>query len=215
MPTGASPIWSLDRPFFDEGTLPENVLLAHQGERVLGYVKLRPSAMLASRGHVQEIHGLAVAAAYQGHGIGRRLLAAARQEAIRRGSRRVTLRVLGTNTRAIAVYRAAGYRVEGVLEGQFLIEGRYVDDVHMALTLTAPNSAAAGVRDDRARLSGGPRPCSAEMTLGLRSSDLFPYLSRHHASSCLWADRHCHCYDGGLAGQGRSRRLARRSDGSR
>jgi RimJ/RimL family protein N-acetyltransferase len=43
--------------------------------------------------------------------------------------------VLGTNTRAQALYLAHGYHVEGTLKGQFLLQGRYVDDVFMALEL--------------------------------------------------------------------------------
>jgi hypothetical protein len=40
----------------------------------------------------------------------------------------------------IALYRAAGYREEGRLEGRFLLDGRYVDDVVMALvTLGGPD----------------------------------------------------------------------------
>jgi len=51
--------------------------------------------------------------------------------------------VLGTNSRAIALYCAAGYREEGRLEGQFLLDGRYVDDVFMALvTLGGPDGPA-------------------------------------------------------------------------
>ena len=101
----------------------------------MGYVKLRPAPIAASSGHVQEINGLAVAPDHQGRGIGHLLLAAARQEAIRRGVRRITLRVLGTNTRAQALYLAHGYHVEGRLKGPFLLQGRYVDDVFMALEL--------------------------------------------------------------------------------
>jgi ribosomal protein S18 acetylase RimI-like enzyme len=130
------PHWPSSRPFFDEGTRPENVLVAHHQGRILGYLKLRPAALAASSGHVQELHGMAVDPAVQGRGVGRLLLEAARQEATRRGARRITLRVLGTNTRARSLYRACGYRVEGVLAGEFLLEGAYVDDVLMALELT-------------------------------------------------------------------------------
>jgi ribosomal protein S18 acetylase RimI-like enzyme len=129
------PLWPFDRPFFDDRTPPENVLVAHEGERVIGYVKLRPDPLPASSGHVQEINGFAVAPGHQGRGVGRMLLDAARQEATSRGARRITLRVLGTNTRAQSLYRACGYQTEGVLKDQFYLEGRYVDDVFMALEI--------------------------------------------------------------------------------
>ncbi|MFI6996784.1 GNAT family N-acetyltransferase [Nocardia sp. NPDC050175] len=131
------PLWPLDKPFFTEGAAPQNVLLAHQDDRILGYVKLRPCPIPAANGHVQEINGLAVAPAHQGRGIGRLLLDAARQLAIERRARRITLRVLGTNTGAQALYLANGFHVEGRLVGQFLLEGRYVDDVFMAMEIAA------------------------------------------------------------------------------
>ena len=62
-------------------------------------------------------------------------MSAARHEAIRRKARRITLRVLGTNTGAQALYLAHGYHIEGRLKDQFLLQGRYVDDIFMALEL--------------------------------------------------------------------------------
>ncbi|MEV6220261.1 GNAT family N-acetyltransferase [Nocardia fluminea] len=129
------PLWPLDTPFFNSETSPENVLVAHKADWVLGYVKLRPSPIPASRGHVQEINGFAVARDHQGRGIGRLLLDAALHKARERQARRITLRVLGTNTRARAIYLAQGYRVEGRLAGQFLIDDRYIDDILMAREL--------------------------------------------------------------------------------
>ncbi|NED74569.1 GNAT family N-acetyltransferase, partial [Streptomyces sp. SID9944] len=52
-------------------------------------------------------------------------------EARRQGARRITLRVLGHNTPARRLYESEGYAVEGVLPGEFLLEGAYVDDVLM------------------------------------------------------------------------------------
>jgi ribosomal protein S18 acetylase RimI-like enzyme len=134
---GPVPLGPQELPFFNDQTQPENVFVAQRHGQVLGYVKLRPAAIRASCGHVQQVHGFAVDPTAQRLGIGRQLLDAARQEAIRRGARRITLRVLGTNIRAQKLYRACGYRVEGVLKGEFLLQGTYVDDVFMALDLTA------------------------------------------------------------------------------
>jgi len=61
------PLWSVERPFFDAGTRPEDVLVALVGERIAGYVKLRVVALAAS-GHLQEIHGFAVDPDQQGRG---------------------------------------------------------------------------------------------------------------------------------------------------
>ena len=51
--------------------------------------------------------------------------------------------------------RPCGFEVEGVLRGEFLLGGRYVDDVLMALDLTA--APASGPIGKRVR-SAGPRP---------------------------------------------------------
>ena len=122
-------------PFFDERTPPRNVLVACEDGHVVGFAQLRPAPLAASSGHVQELNGMAVAPDHQGRGIGHLLLAAVRDEAVRRGARRVTLRVLGSNGRAQGLYLACGYRIEGRLKGQYLLEGRYVDDIFMALEL--------------------------------------------------------------------------------
>src|SRR4051794_41515418 len=72
----------------------------------------------------------------QARGIGQRLPAAAVAETRARGARRLRLRVLGPNAAARRLYEACGFVVEGVLREEFLLDGRYVDDVLMALTLS-------------------------------------------------------------------------------
>ncbi len=61
--------------------------------------------------------------------------AAAVQECGRLGARKVTLRVLGHNVAARRLYDRCGFVPEGVLRGEFLLEGRYVDNVLMACHL--------------------------------------------------------------------------------
>jgi ribosomal protein S18 acetylase RimI-like enzyme len=85
---------------------------------------------------VYEVIDLAVATEYQRQGIGRALVEAAVGEAAARGARRLTLRVLSSNPGARALYESAGFAVEGVLREEFLLEGRYVDDLLMARALT-------------------------------------------------------------------------------
>ena len=53
-------------------------------------------------------------------------------EARSRGGRKLSLRVLSTNPTAIGLYESEGFVVEGVLRGEFVLEGREVDDVLMA-----------------------------------------------------------------------------------
>lgn len=140
--SAANPRPSPEPPFFTQVVVPDNVLVAVDEQRVLGYLKLVPlaraqPAIASAAAHVQEIHGFSVSPEHQGRGVGSALLRAAVREATTRSARRITLRVLGTNTGAQELYRRHGYRVEGVLRGEFLLQDRYVDDVLMALDLTA------------------------------------------------------------------------------
>lgn len=123
-------------PFFDSNHRPEHYLVA-EGEdgAVDGYLRLVRATGLACNAHVRQIQGLAVAERARGRGIGRALLRASFDEARRQGARRITLRVLGHNAPARALYEAEGFAVEGVQPGEFLLDGGYVDDVLMGRPL--------------------------------------------------------------------------------
>ncbi|MER6191956.1 GNAT family N-acetyltransferase [Streptomyces cyaneofuscatus] len=129
-------------PFFDERHRPGDFLVAEAatetdpgGTRIAGYIRLVPPTPLACNAHVRQIQGLAVAAWARGAGVGRTLLRAACAEARRQGANRITLRVLGHNTPARALYASEGFAVEGVLSGEFFLHGSYVDDVLMGRSL--------------------------------------------------------------------------------
>jgi ribosomal protein S18 acetylase RimI-like enzyme len=122
--------------FFDPRGRPDDVLVADAGGGVVGYVHLGPATPVPSNRHVLMVRGLAVDPARRGAGIGRALVDAAVRVARARGARRLTLRVLGPNGAARALYDAAGFVVEGVLRQEFLLDGHYVDDVLMARDLT-------------------------------------------------------------------------------
>jgi ribosomal protein S18 acetylase RimI-like enzyme len=133
---GPGPRPDSDAPFFGERTAPEHVLVALAGGELAGYVRLGRATRLESNDHVVAITGLAVDPAHRRRGVARRLLDAAIREATARGARRLTLRVLAPNAPARALYEAAGFAVEGVLREEFRLDGRYLDDVLMALDLT-------------------------------------------------------------------------------
>ncbi|MEV6296917.1 GNAT family N-acetyltransferase [Streptomyces sp. NPDC051896] len=122
-------------PFFDERHLPEDYLVAEADGRVVGYVRIGRPTPLASNTHVLQIQGLAVAEEARGRGLGRALIRAAVTEARRRGARRLSLRVLGHNAPARALYASEGFAVEGVQPEEFLLDGAYVDDVLMGRRL--------------------------------------------------------------------------------
>jgi ribosomal protein S18 acetylase RimI-like enzyme len=133
--------WSADRGFFAAGADPHNVLLAEVDGVTAGYAQLDAPTPLASNRHVLELRGLAVLPPYQRRGVARQLIAAAIDAAAARGVRRLRLRVLATNQVARGFYASLGFAVEGILHEEFLIDGRYVDDVLMAIRVKAGEPA--------------------------------------------------------------------------
>jgi ribosomal protein S18 acetylase RimI-like enzyme len=111
------------------------VLVADRAGAVLGWIRLQPPGRNPSSAHVRLINGLAVDPSAQRQGVARALLDGAIAQAQRDGVRRLRLRVLATNPGARALYERAGFRVEGILAGEFVIDGVPVDDVLMALTV--------------------------------------------------------------------------------
>ncbi|GAA1305222.1 GNAT family N-acetyltransferase [Streptomyces javensis] len=122
-------------PFFTLHNRVEHILVAELAGSPVGYLRLVPPTPLACNAHVRQIQGLAVDERVRGRGVARALLGAAYQEARRQGATRMTLRVLGHNTPARRLYASEGFAVEGVLPGEFLLEGEYVDDVMMGRPL--------------------------------------------------------------------------------
>lgn len=120
-----------DRPFLDAATDLADLLVAEVDGRAVGYARLSRSA-LPSHQHVLTVNGLAVAPEEHGRGIGRSLVLGAVDLARARGARKLTLRVLSPNTRARELYAACGFGVEGILRGEYLVDGAPVDDVLMA-----------------------------------------------------------------------------------
>ena len=123
-------------PFFAPGRPPTQHLVAElPGEGIVGYARIAPPTALAAHAHVRQLHGLVVDERARGRGIGRALLEAACARARAEGVRRVTLRVLGHNVPARALYRAVGFEEEGLHPGEFLLDGAYVDDIAMGRAL--------------------------------------------------------------------------------
>jgi RimJ/RimL family protein N-acetyltransferase len=114
----------------------ENVLVAVEGDAILGSLLLGPWAELESGRHVLEVKGLAVDPARQGEGVGAALLDVAVARAREQGMRRLVLRVLSGNAGARHLYESRGFELEGTRREAFLLEGAYVDDLMMGLDLT-------------------------------------------------------------------------------
>ena len=125
------------RPFFGPQTAIKDVLVAEDDGRVIGYVRLEQAIPLPSHMHVLEVGGLAIDPAWRRAGAGRALVDAATNEARGRGARKLSLRVLEPSLAARRLYESSGFVVEGVLKAEFLLDGRYVDDILMARDLAA------------------------------------------------------------------------------
>lgn len=130
------------RPFFGDGVDAADVLVAERDDgEVLGYVRLGRATPLSASDHVRTIDGLAVSPAAQGAGVGRKLVEAAIEEAGQRGASKVTLRVLAHNEVARRLYARTGFEVEGTLRGEFVLDGRPVDDLLLARHLSVSGPA--------------------------------------------------------------------------
>jgi ribosomal protein S18 acetylase RimI-like enzyme len=133
--TGFPSVLARERTSFFTSTAPADTIVAVLDGELVGYLCLGHPTPLPENAHVSAVEGFTVAPTWRGRGVGRALLDAAVAEARRRGSAKISLRVLSTNERARQVYAGAGFTVEGVLRGEFVIDGRPVDDVLMAMAL--------------------------------------------------------------------------------
>jgi ribosomal protein S18 acetylase RimI-like enzyme len=121
--------------FFTAADPPGVHLVAELDDVVVGYVRLKPPTHLPENAHVTYVSGLAVRPSSRRRGVAAALMTAAEPFARTRGARKLSLRVLSTNQPAIRLYGRLGFDREGTLRDEFLIGGRYVDDVLMAKRL--------------------------------------------------------------------------------
>jgi RimJ/RimL family protein N-acetyltransferase len=78
---------------------------------------------------------MGVLAETSGQGIGTGLLTEATRWAAARGLRRIELNVMAHNHRAIALYERAGFVCEGRRVACLLIDGKFLDELYMAMIL--------------------------------------------------------------------------------
>ncbi len=109
--------------------------MAELSDGIAGYVRIGRALPIEAADHVLEVKGLMVDPGHRGHGMGKALMFSAIEHARQAGARRLILRVLGHNPQAMAVYEACGFEVEGRIKDFFYLDGEYVDDIVMALTL--------------------------------------------------------------------------------
>lgn len=91
------------------------------------------------RARVARLYSLTVAPAARGKGLARALMAACEADAAGRGARAVRLEVRSTNSSAIRLYEAGGYRVIATLESYYP-DGEAA--LRMEKSLDAPSNGA-------------------------------------------------------------------------
>ena len=127
--------------FFLTESPPQAFLVAVIDGAVVGYIRLGSPLPLPENAHVIGVLGLAVAPEARRRGVATALLAAAEERARSRGVRKLSLRTFSTNPAAIRLYTRFGFQREGLLRGEFLIGGQYVDDILLAKYLVSPPPA--------------------------------------------------------------------------
>ena len=132
-----------------DDVVPGDYLLVAEFEgRVVGNLGLHAAGKSPRRRHVATI-GISVHDDYQHRGVGSALLRAALDIADNWiGYTRVELTVYTDNEAAIALYRKAGFTIEGTARRFALRNGHYVDAHMMARITAGPATAAPATAPD-------------------------------------------------------------------
>jgi RimJ/RimL family protein N-acetyltransferase len=115
--------WNADRD-------SELFLVAVGGGGIVGTANFSRGRQFKNR-HVAVL-GVALGKDWRGVGLGRTMMEAGIDWARSVGIRKLTLGVFASNRRALALYRKLGFRVEGRLRGQVILQRHRVDEVLMA-----------------------------------------------------------------------------------
>jgi RimJ/RimL family protein N-acetyltransferase len=119
----------------EEVSQSENSVVIVAGRRgdLAGYVELAGGKFRRNRSTTHVVIGVLAEAGGQGVGTG--LLGEAKRWAAARGLHRIELNVMAHNHRAIALYERMGFVHEGRRVGCLLIDGKFLDELSMAMIL--------------------------------------------------------------------------------
>jgi RimJ/RimL family protein N-acetyltransferase len=109
------------------------MIVAECGDELVGYVELAGGAFRRNRTTACLVIGVLAEASGQGLGAG--LLAEAKGWAAAHGVHRLELTVMAHNQRAAGLYERMGFSVEGRRAQCLVIDGRFVDELYMAVML--------------------------------------------------------------------------------
>lgn len=121
--------------FFTERCQPQNVLVATDGDEIVGFARLTDKYPFVEGAGVLTVGGLAVAQSARRRGVGSALLNAIKAEGERQGARKISLDVFGVNDEAQRLYARHGYIVEARRTAEFTIDGELMNDLGLALFL--------------------------------------------------------------------------------
>jgi len=113
------------------------ILLAEVADQLAGYLELTGGSFRRSRATAYVVIGVRADAA--GRGIGTGLLQHAKDWAAGHSLHRLELTVMAHNTRATRLYERMGFSVEGRRSECLLIDGRFIDELTMAVILPTPS----------------------------------------------------------------------------
>jgi ribosomal protein S18 acetylase RimI-like enzyme len=133
-PPGTTPV-PQPRSFGGGGVDLDSVLVCLEGEEILGVAVVGRRTPFPSNDHIAVLRSIVVASAARRRGVGRLLVAAAERLACERDAMALRLFVLGSNEPALALYKASGFVEIGRLEGEYFVDGRFVDDVILSKRL--------------------------------------------------------------------------------
>ncbi|WNB91789.1 GNAT family N-acetyltransferase [Bacillus sp. NEB1478] len=103
-------------------------IVARSNGKVCGYIFYKDVFPVPSNLHVADV-AMAVHPDFQGQNIGFELMRAVEELARDNGKRKLSLRVLASNEKAIRFYKKCGYQEQGRLVEEFYLNGRFVDDL--------------------------------------------------------------------------------------
>ncbi|WP_085521795.1 GNAT family N-acetyltransferase [Tuberibacillus sp. Marseille-P3662] len=94
---------------------------------ICGYVEMQYGD-IASRAHIAEL-AIGIHSDFRGSGLGASLLSYAEKRLTADHIKKISLRVMASNPRALRFYEKYGYQQEGCLKNEFYINDQYIDDV--------------------------------------------------------------------------------------
>ncbi|MBA3925964.1 GNAT family N-acetyltransferase [Listeria rustica] len=113
---------------------PGSKVVAEIDGQIAGILGYHSPIPLKSNEHVWTLD-IAVHPNFQKHGVGSALMEELYRIAKAENKKKISLRVLSTNEKAIQFYTKHGFQKEGQLHNEFIIDGKYVDDIFMAVFL--------------------------------------------------------------------------------